>query len=116
MMPDVNVLVAAFRADHAQHEVAHAELAGARQDRSQGSGSLTLLPMVLTGFLRLGTCGDQWPLLRDKLLSLGLKGNMVTDAWIATTVEACAEHVATFDRDFARLLPARDLTLLSLKS
>lgn len=147
MTPDVNVLVAAFRADHAHHEVAHAWLAGARQDCSQGSGTLTLLPMVLTGFLRLvtsprvfvepdsiedaigfidalldtpgvrlGTCGDEWPLLRDKLLSLGLNGNMVTDAWIASTVEACAEHLATFDRDFVRLLPARDLTLLSLTS
>ena len=80
------------------------------------TGLQTLLPMVLTGFLGRGTCGDQWPLLRDKLLSLGLKGNMVTDAWIASTVEACAEHLATFDRDFVRLLPARDLTLLSLTS
>ena len=53
------------------------------------------------------------PLLSDKLLGLGLKANRVTDAWIASTVEACGEHLVTFDRDFTRLLPARDLTLLS---
>jgi hypothetical protein len=51
------------------------------------------------------------PLLRDKSLSLGLTGNGVTDAWIASAVEACAEHLVSCDRDAARLLPARDLTL-----
>ena len=56
--------------------------------------------------------GEQWPLLRNKLLTLGLNGNLVTDAWIASTVEAHSEHLVTFDRDFRRLLAARDLTLL----
>lgn len=112
-----------------------------------GIETLTLLPIVVTGFLRLTTnsrvfsepdsvedsigfidavletpgvelrtCGDEWPLLRDKLLTLGLQGNLVTDAWIASAVEALSEHLVTFDRDFNRLLPARDLTLLGSAS
>jgi predicted nucleic acid-binding protein len=43
-----------------------------------------------------------------------LKGNLVTDAWIASSVEAMSEHLVTFDRDFERLLPARDLTVLAV--
>lgn len=34
------------------------------------------------------------------------------DAWIAAAVETLAEQLATFDRDFTRLLASRDLTLL----
>jgi predicted nucleic acid-binding protein len=60
----------------------------------------------------LRNCGREWPLLRNKLLTLGLRGNLVTDAWIASAVETLGEHLVTFDRDFKRLLPARDLTLL----
>jgi len=56
----------------------------------------------------------EWPLLRQKLLSQGLKGNLVTDAWIASSVEAMSEYLVTFDRDFERLLPARDLTVLAV--
>lgn len=55
----------------------------------------------------------EWPMLRGKLLDLGLRGNAVTDAWIAAATAACAEHLVTFDRDFKRLLPARDLALLA---
>jgi toxin-antitoxin system PIN domain toxin len=140
---DLNVLVAAFRTDHPHHRPAYAWLAQARRDCAQGSESLTLLPMVAVGFLRLVTnprvfsepdavedaiafidalldspgvdlrdCGREWPLLRDKLLTLGLRGNLVTDAWIAATVETLGEHLVTFDHDFERLLPARDFTLL----
>lgn len=143
MTPDVNVLVAAFRADHSHHATARAWLSQARRDCVHGSEPLTLLPMVVTGFLRLvtnprvfaeadsvadaiafidavlespgvelGACTDEWPLLRNKLLTLGLHGNLVTDAWIASAVEALSDHLVTFDRDFMRLLPARDFTLL----
>ena len=147
MTPDVNVLVAAFRADHSHHTIARAWLSQARRNCVAGIETLTLLPIVVTGFLRLVTnprvflepdsvedsigfidavletpgvelraCGDEWPLLRDKLLTLGLQGNLVTDAWIASAVEALSEHLVTFDRDFNRLLPARDLTLLGSAS
>jgi toxin-antitoxin system PIN domain toxin len=143
MTPDVNVMVAAFRADHAHHNAARTWLDQARLDCLHGRETLTLLPMVVTGFLRVVTNArvfnkpdavedavafidalldstgvairhdaETWPLMRDKLLAHGLHGNLVTDAWIAAAVEAHGEHLATFDRDFRALLPARDLTLL----
>lgn len=146
MTPDVNVLVAAFRPDHSHHQMARAWLSQAMQQCAEGSDSLTLLPVVLAGFLRLVTnprvfvepdsmedaiafvdvvletpgvevraAANEWPLLRGKLLTLGLGGNLVTDAWIASAVQAVSEHLITFDHDFARLLPAADLTLLASK-
>jgi predicted nucleic acid-binding protein len=36
----------------------------------------------------------------------------VTDAWIASIVESLSEHLVTLDRDFIRLLPKSDLTIL----
>lgn len=143
MTPDVNVLVAAFRADHTHHTQAREWLSQARSECAQGQGTLTLLPMVMTAFLRLvtnarvfaepdaigdaivfldvvletpgaelGFCGQEWPQLRGRLLTLGLRGNLVTDAWIASSVQSLSEHLVTFDRDFLQLLPAEDLTLL----
>jgi uncharacterized protein len=144
MTPDVNVLVAAFRADHVHHDRAHDWLASVREACVRGRESLTVLPMIAVGFLRVVTStrvfkqpdsiGDalafvdallaspgiellsasqEWPLLRAKLSKLGLAGNLVTDAWIAASVEACSEHLVTFDRDFKRLLSARDVTVLA---
>lgn len=49
------MLVAAFRADHAHHDEARAWLSQARNDCARGAETLALLPMVLTGFLRLVT-------------------------------------------------------------
>ncbi len=145
MTPDVNVLVAAFRSDHPHSASARNWLVNARNSCAEGSSTLTLLPMVVTGFLRLVTSGrvfvnpdsiesavafidgllsspgaelraigGEWPLLRDKLLTFGLQGNFVTDAWIAAVTEVLSEHLVTFDRDFKRLLPPRDLTLLEI--
>lgn len=144
MTPDVNVLVAAFRGDHSHHDVARGWLTHARELCAQGRQSLILLPMVVTGFLRLVTnsrvfkdpdtvedaiafldtivetpgvelslCGSEWPALRNTLLILALRGNLVTDAWIAAAIQSLSENLVTFDRDFTRLLPTRDLTLLS---
>lgn len=144
MTPDVNVLVAVFRRDHAHHGPARNWLISARNSCAEGSATLTLLPVVVAGFLRLVTSGRvfvnpdsiedaiafidallaspgvelrageaEWPLLRDKLLTLRPEGNFVTDAWIAAATEALSEHLVTFDRDFKRLLPPRDLTLLA---
>src|ERR1700730_11797100 len=55
MIPDVNVLVAAFRADHIHHDAARTWLSSARSECAQGRQALALLPMVLTGFIRLVT-------------------------------------------------------------
>jgi toxin-antitoxin system PIN domain toxin len=54
MTPDVNVLVAASRSDHPHHRPALAWLEEAL-DGSQRGRTLTLLPMVAAGFLRLVT-------------------------------------------------------------
>ncbi len=58
MAPDVNVLIAAFRKDHAHHVTARAYLAGALADRSTSGRAqlpLRLLPPAVAGFLRLVT-------------------------------------------------------------
>ena len=54
MTPDVNVLVAASRQDHMHHVVALASLEAALATSAAGR-SLTILPMVASGFLRLVT-------------------------------------------------------------
>jgi len=142
MIPDVNVLVAAFRDDHVQFGIAAPWLRQVRERTLAGDTNLVLLPLVLAGFLRLVTNrrvfanpnspeeavafidallaspgvvirdGEVWPLLRSKLLALDLRGNDVNDAWIAAAVEAAGEQLVTFDRGFRRLLAARDLILL----
>ena len=146
MTPDVNVLIAAFRRDHPNHSIARTWLDRARVSCAEGSASLTLLPMVMVGFLRLVTnplvfvdpdstadavtfvdallsspgvelvaIAAEWPLLRQKLLTTALQGNDIPDAWIAAASEAAGEHLVTFDRDFRRLLPSRDVTVLEVK-
>jgi toxin-antitoxin system PIN domain toxin len=52
MTPDVNVLVAASRGDHPHHAVARAWLEQALGAAASGA-AFTLMPMVLTSFLRL---------------------------------------------------------------
>jgi uncharacterized protein len=66
--------------------------------------------------VELQPCGEEWPILRAKLIARGYKGNEVTDAWIASTTEFCSEHLVTFDRDFLNLLSSRDLTLLAVET
>jgi len=52
--PDVNVLVAAFRASHVHHRQARAWLTSALESCATG-GNVELLPMVAAGFLRVAT-------------------------------------------------------------
>ena len=54
MTPDVNVLVAASRADHPHHAVARAWLEEALTASGAGA-AFALMPVVLAGFLRLVT-------------------------------------------------------------
>ncbi len=54
MTPDVNVLVAASRSDHPHHDVAIEWLTEGLAALARG-GSLTLMPMVLTSYIRLVT-------------------------------------------------------------
>ena len=144
MTPDVNVLVAAFRADHPHHGIARdwfdAALAACRQ-----GGSLRLLPMAVSSFLRLVTSarvfvtpapieqavgfidallaapgvefcevGLEWPQLRGLCLDKSLAGNDLPDAWIAAAVIHLGEHLVSFDRDFDRLLAKSQWTLLKI--
>ncbi len=143
MTPDVNVLVAASRSDHPHHHSARDWLAGAlaaaaRGDRLRllpmvGAGFLRLVthprvfvePTPLAGaqaFLaallsadgvELLPLGGEWPLLEPLCLQHGLVGNAIADGWIAAAVLARRECLATFDRDFVPLLPARQLVLLN---
>jgi uncharacterized protein len=142
MTPDLNVLLAASRADHPQHKPALGWLDQAIAGCETG-GSIELLPMVTTGFLRLATnpkvfisptpiaaavafvdsllaipgvdmpeLGREWPTLRQLSCDLRLAVNAITDAWIAAAVRTIGSHLVTFDRGFKRLLGNTELTLL----
>lgn len=142
MTPDVNVLVAASRADHPQHAVARAWLEEAIHASAAGA-AFTLMPMVLASFLRLVTSpkifhqampiedavafvdallaspgvqlaplGPEWPKLRQLCLEKQLGGNDLPDAWLSATVAYLGEHLVSFDRDFRKLLARGQFTLL----
>lgn len=64
--------------------------------------------------VELQPCGEEWPILRAKLIARGHKGNEVTDAWIASATESSSEHLVTFDRDFLNFLSPSDFTLLTV--
>lgn len=143
MTPDVNLLVAASRADHPLHRPALAWLGDAIEQCRAGA-RLLILPMVATGFLRVAThpkvfveptppddaiafmeallaaagsempsLGGEWPVLCQLCRAGSLSGNDVPDAWIAAAVTALGDHLYTFDRDFTRLLPRRACTVLA---
>jgi toxin-antitoxin system PIN domain toxin len=142
MTPDVNVLVAASRADHPHHVIARAWLEGALAVAESGA-SFTLMPMVLASLLRLvtspkifhtptpiaeavafvdailampgvqlATLGPEWPKLKQLCLAKDLGGNALPDAWLAAAVEQSGEHLVSFDRDFRKLLSRARFTLL----
>ncbi len=142
MTPDVNVLVAASRADHPHHAAAHAWLLSAMEGARTGV-PLGLLGTVVASYLRLVThrkvfveptpmasaiayvdallqrpgvallaMQDEWAPLKKLCLELDLRDNEIPDAWIAASVLQRQETLATFDRDFVRLLPAKQLVLL----
>lgn len=143
MTPDVNVLLAASRADHTHHKLAYAWLAKAVADCANG-GSVKLMPMVVASFLRLTTntkifvqptpiadavafidsllsipgvempeVGAEWLMLRTLCLEKKLAGNAIPDAWLAASVLHASQHLVTFDRDFKKLLPRSQVTILA---
>ena len=143
MTPDVNVLVAASRADHPHHAVARTWLEAAIQAAGVGA-AFTLMPMVLASFLRLVTSpkifqqatpiedavafvdallaspgvqlaplGPEWPKLRQLCLDKQRGGNDVPDAWLSAAVAHLGEHLVSFDRDFRKLLARSQFTLLA---
>jgi toxin-antitoxin system PIN domain toxin len=143
MTPDVNVLVAASRADHPYHAVARTWLEDAVTG-SRAGAAFTLMPMVLASFLRLVTSpkifqqatpiadavafvdallaspgvqlaplGPEWPKLRQLCVDKQLGGNDVPDAWLSAAVAYLGEHLVSFDRDFRKLLARSQFTLLA---
>lgn len=142
MTPDVNVLVAASRADHPHHAAARKWLEGALAAAQDGA-AFTVMPMVLASVLRLvtspkifqmptpiadavafidailampgvqlATLGPEWPKLRQLCLDKQLDGNDLPDAWLSAAVEQLGEHLVSFDRDFRKLLTRSRFTLL----
>jgi toxin-antitoxin system PIN domain toxin len=141
MTPDVNVLVAAFRADHPHHRPALRWLQGALKSEQP----LALVPLVAASFLRLVTnakvfpdpapitnaiafldalfehprvqwlaAQDEWSALKALCLERRLSGNALPDAWLAATVLKIGEHLVTFDTGFRNLLPRRQLTIVTV--
>lgn len=142
MIPDVNVLVAASRADHPHHETARSWLLRA-MDACAAGQTLEILPMVASGFLRLVThpkifvkptpveeavaflrallkipgvevtsLGPEWPAFLRLCEQKNLGGNDIPDAWIAAAVHDCDGHLVTFDQGFRRLLSKNQVTIL----
>ena len=62
--------------------------------------------------VRMLTVKDEWPRLRALCIAHQLSGNDLQDAWIAASVLQTRETLATFDRDFLRLLDLKHLVLL----
>lgn len=142
LTPDVNVLVAAFRADHPHHVAARGWLQ-AQLAALQTGARLLLLPMVCVSFVRLVTqarvfpvpasapealafvdallaqpgcelqpVGAEWPAFAALCRGQALSGNWIQDAWIAAAARSAGATLVTFDRDFERLLAAHERLLL----
>jgi toxin-antitoxin system PIN domain toxin len=142
MTPDVNLLVAASRSDHPHHKTAREHLEQALEAAAQGASfrlmpmvvasflrlvssprifkeptpidsAVAFVDAVLdTPGVELGGLGPEWLRLRQLCLDQQLGGNDLPDAWLAAAVTQCGERLATFDRDFKRLLAPAHLTLL----
>ena len=130
ILPDVNVLVHAFRADSPDHQTCHAWLDGV----VNGDARYGISPQVLSGVMRvtthpkvfaqpsrlhevLGFCqvllgqphcvviqsGERhWDIFARLCTDADARGNLVPDAWFAAlAIESGCEWI-TLDRDFAR--------------
>lgn len=130
LLPDVNVLVAGFRADHDLHAPARAFLDHARS----GSVALGLSDVALASILRLTTNGRvfvrpdttdavigyldvlleppgqlvragqaHWTRFTELCRHLQLRGNLVVpDAYLAALALEQGAELVTFDRGFGR--------------
>jgi toxin-antitoxin system PIN domain toxin len=144
MTPDVSVLVAASRSDHPHHGIARTWLEEALAAAGQGSpftlmpmvlasmlrlvtspkifvqptptaDAIAFLDAILaTPGVQLSPMGPEWPVLRRLCLDKPLSGNDLPDAWLAAAVVQQSEHLASFDRDFRKLLPRSQFTLLKI--
>lgn len=144
MIPDINLIVAASRADHVHHRIAITWLNEAIAACESG-GSIEILPIVAAAFLRLVTnikvfrnpspirdavafmdallatpgvempeIGREWAMLRNLCREGRFSGNDIPDVWIAAAVKTLHGHLVTFDRGFRRMLSKGELTVLSI--
>ncbi|MDX6718295.1 MAG: uncharacterized protein QOJ63_549 [Solirubrobacteraceae bacterium] len=129
LLPDVNVLLAGFRADHVHHRAARAFLEAARS----GTVTLAMSDVALTSLVRLATnqrvfvqpdTADavlgyidalvdppaqvitagvgHWPRFAGLCRELNLRGNLVPDAYVAALALEQRAELVTFDRGFGR--------------
>lgn len=142
MTPDVNVLVAASRSDHPHHAVARVWLeetvaaadAGATvtlmpmvlasflrlvtsakifQSATPIKDAVAFVDALLASpGVQLAPLGPEWAKLRQLCLDKQLSGNDLPDAWLSAAVAHLGEHLVSFDRDFRKLLPRGQFTLL----
>jgi uncharacterized protein len=139
LLPDVNVLVAGFRADHVHHRQARTFLERARA----GSDVLGLSDFALASVIGLATDarvfvrpdtvdavleyvdvlleppgqllragGTHWSRFTDLCRHLHLRGNLVPDAYLAALALEQAAELVTFDRGFGRYAGLRWRCLL----
>jgi uncharacterized protein len=129
LLPDVNVVLAAFREDHVHHRTALEWVEAARR----APGALGVADIVLASVVRLATnprvfrqpsstdevlgfldvlldppaqvvsAGpNHWGTFRELCRVHGLRGNDVPDAHLATLALAQRAELVTFDSGFAR--------------
>ena len=131
MMPDVNVLLGAFRADHPHHGLCKPWL-----DRLTASGeTYALSTLVLSAVVRIATnsrifvnpstsveafdfCDtllehpaaalttpgpEHWAIFKRLCTALNIKGATVTDAWFAALAIEGGHEMVTLDRDYGRI-------------
>ena len=144
MTPDVNVLVAASRSDHPHYDVAREWLEGALVACAHGgrftllpmvaAGFLRVVtnPRVFArptpgaaalGFVRalttvpgveLQELGAEWSMVERLCEKHEIRGNDVSDAWIAAATRYSNDKLVTFDRGVRRFLESRELTVLKV--
>jgi toxin-antitoxin system PIN domain toxin len=130
ILPDVNVLIYAFRQDVPQHAICRRWLAGVVASESR----FGLSPIVLSAVVRVttnprshkmpsaideafGFCEDllgqphcqivepgdrHWGIFKRLCVETDTRGSRVTDAWFAALAIEWGCEWITFDRDFAR--------------
>jgi len=129
LLPDVNVLLAAYRPDHVHHKLARRFLDEARG----GSVTVGLSDVALAGVVRLATnprvfvrpdpvdavlefidvlleppvqllqAGPtHWTRFAELSSHLQLRGNLVPDAYLAAVALEQSAELVTFDRGFGR--------------
>lgn len=141
LIPDVNILINAYRPEGAHHTLCRAWL----QAALQGSERLSLIDIVLVGFLRIvtnrrafktpstiaealefanalythsnckrvGSSEAWWKHLTELSAKLNASGNLLTDLHIAAIAINQSATVVTLDKDLKNI-PGLNLQLLEL--